>query len=92
MSRSTRTSGNSRVLLRTATASLSTLSFLVCGASPAHAHNNAEQVHPSCLESLRPGATADVRHIDRTIAAYRVDAIEKYPKKHFSSAIAHDLT
>ncbi|XNR90292.1 hypothetical protein NRF20_19165 [Streptomyces sp. R-74717] len=55
MRRFTRTSGNSRVLLRTATAALSTLSFLVCGTSPTtHADDSVEQVHQSGLGPVGP--------------------------------------
>ncbi|MFD4857183.1 sortase family protein [Streptomyces atratus] len=93
MSRFTRTSGYSRVLLRTATAALSTLSFLICGTSPTtHGDDSVEQVHPSGVESLRSGATADVRRTDRTIATHRVYAIEEYPRQHFPSTYVHGAT
>ncbi|MFD4948157.1 hypothetical protein ACFVYE_30345 [Streptomyces sp. NPDC058239] len=78
------------MLLRTATAALSTLSFLVCGTSPTtHADDSVEQVYPSGLDSPRSGATVDVRRTDRTIATYRVHAIEEYLEKHFPSSHVH---
>ncbi|MFJ1549926.1 hypothetical protein [Streptomyces sp. NPDC088246] len=81
------------MLLRTATAALSTLSFLVCGTSPTtHTDDSVEQVHPSGLDSLRSGATADVRRTDRTIATYRVHAIEEYLEKRFPGTVVHGLT
>ncbi|MFJ2129940.1 hypothetical protein ACIOMQ_03295 [Streptomyces sp. NPDC087845] len=62
MSRSTYTSGNSRVLLRTAVAALSTLSFLALGASPtAHAATGTDRARPS---------GADVPHRVQAVVAY----------------------
>ncbi|MER6106449.1 hypothetical protein ABT115_30320 [Streptomyces sp. NPDC001832] len=67
MSRSTCTSGNSRVLLRTATAALSTLSFLVFGTSPtAQANAGVDRVRPSGPDS-----------------PHRVRTTEAHPQKHF---------
>ncbi|MER5851627.1 hypothetical protein ABT126_32555 [Streptomyces sp. NPDC002012] len=81
------------MLLRTATAALSTLSFLVCGTSPTtHTDDGVEQVHPSGPDSLRSGATADARRTDRTIATHRVHAIEEYLEKHFPGTVVHGLT
>lgn len=67
MSRFTRACGNSRVLLRTATAALSTLSFLFFGASPTgHADAGTDRGHPSGPTSLRP-----------------VHVVEAYPQQRF---------
>ncbi|MFH8471203.1 hypothetical protein [Streptomyces sp. NPDC018000] len=67
MTRSTHMSGNSRVLLRTATAALSTLSFLFYGASPtAHANGGADRARPAGSDSPP-----------------LVHAVEAYPQKHF---------
>ncbi|MFF8913534.1 hypothetical protein ACF08M_09470 [Streptomyces sp. NPDC015032] len=66
MSRSTHTSGNSRVLLRTAVAALSTLSFLAFGTSPtAHANAGVDRARP-------PGPDSP----------HRVHVIEACPQPH----------
>ncbi|MFF2410244.1 hypothetical protein [Streptomyces sp. NPDC058092] len=55
------------MLLRTAIAALSTLSFLVFGASPtAHADTGADRAHPSNPASPQP-----------------VHVVEAYPQQHF---------
>ncbi|WP_327709430.1 class F sortase [Streptomyces sp. NBC_00464] len=38
------------------------------------------------LDTLRPGATVDVRRTDRTVAAFRIYAIEEFEKSDFPSS------
>lgn len=44
------------------------------------------------LDSLAPGATVDVRRADRTVAAFRIYAIEEFEKRDFPSARVYGAT
>ncbi|MER7725574.1 class F sortase [Streptomyces sp. NPDC096323] len=44
------------------------------------------------LDTLAPGATVDVRRADRTVAAFRIYAIEEFEKRDFPSARVYGAT